>query len=352
MDTLTHGLVGALIGRISAAPDAPGSLPVRTRVWTGFLAGMFPDADFVVWFFNPQRYLLIHRGLTHSLVMLPLWSLLLSGVFALLYRGRYSWRKFVPLTAAAIAAHIGADVLTSFGTMIFAPLSDVRVSIPTTFIIDPYFTGIVAMGLVGSWAFPRSILPAGLAFALLAGYIGLEASLRAQAQDWGVRSVQGRGWEPAEVMALPQPLSPFNWEVVVARIGIHDPFHYRIAYVNLRAGAAKPGASGHGFLTRLWHAYAPLAHPHWRRLRFLNGSARARHLERQAWGARALRSYRRFSLFPFAVGTVGTKRQCVVFSDVRFLLPVARAPHLVYEVCRHGGRWSAPPTLSSPEGAR
>ncbi|MHB1586293.1 MAG: metal-dependent hydrolase [Acidiferrobacteraceae bacterium] len=347
LDTLTHGLVGALIGRVTARPDVPGGLPVRTRVWVAFLAGIFPDVDFVVWFFNHQQYLLVHRGLTHSLVMLPLWTLLLSGAFTLLYRRRYSWRTFAPVIAAAIAAHIGVDVLTAFGTMIFAPISNLRVSIPTTFIIDPYFTGIVVVGLAGSWMFRRSIVPAGVALALLAGYISFQESLRADAQDWGTAYARGRGWAPAEVMALPQPLSPFNWEVIVARIGADHTFRYRVAYINLRRRTVRsPGPSPQGFFTALWRSYRPLTHPDWRHVQFLNGTARARRFELDAWRSRALRPYRHFSLFPFATGTSRHKHaRCALFGDLRFVLPVSRGPGLLYGICRRDGLWFAPRNL-------
>jgi inner membrane protein len=347
LDTLTHGLVGALLARATARTD-PRSLPVRTRMWIGFLAGIFPDIDFIVWFFNRQQYLLIHRGLTHSLVMLPLWTLLLSFIFSWIYRGRYSWRAFLPVTALAIAAHIGADVLTSFGTMIFAPISDIRVSVPTTFVIDPYFTGIVVAGLAGSWVFRHSVLPAGIALALLAGYIGFQNSLREQAQHWGAAYAQGRGWTPAEVMAEAQPLSPFNWQVIVARRNAYGILQYRIAYVNLHQRTVpSPVPADAGLLNTLWHAYRPLAHPGWRRLSFLNGTPDTRRFEWRAWKSRALRPYRRFSLFPFATGETLIKgHRCALFGDVRFLLPAPHAPHLVYGLCRNHGIWFAPRALS------
>ncbi|MGZ5230004.1 MAG: metal-dependent hydrolase, partial [Burkholderiales bacterium] len=71
MDTLTHGLLGALLGRATAPrkveQDAE-SLPVRRRMLVGFLAAAFPDIDFVSSYMSPLSYLYHHRGITHSVL--------------------------------------------------------------------------------------------------------------------------------------------------------------------------------------------------------------------------------------------------------------------------------------------
>jgi len=46
----------------------------------------------------------------------------------------------------SIGAHIAGDVITSYGTMLLAPLSDWRAAIGTTFIIDLWFSGIIVAG--------------------------------------------------------------------------------------------------------------------------------------------------------------------------------------------------------------
>ncbi|PKO55674.1 MAG: hydrolase, partial [Betaproteobacteria bacterium HGW-Betaproteobacteria-21] len=89
MDTLTHALSGALAGRL-LAPRASGTavrpvLPVWQAVVAGAAAAAFPDLDFVLGYVSELTYLRGHRGVTHSLLLLPLWallvSLLMAGVF-------------------------------------------------------------------------------------------------------------------------------------------------------------------------------------------------------------------------------------------------------------------------------
>ena len=147
MDTLTHALSGALLARATAPAKASQSmLPLRRRVALGALAAAFPDCDVVVSWMSPLAYLYHHRGVTHSLVMLALWTLVLAWLCAKLWRGTENngpgWRAYAGVIGMGIAAHIAGDWITSFGTMVFAPLLDFRAALSTTFIIDLWFSEI------------------------------------------------------------------------------------------------------------------------------------------------------------------------------------------------------------------
>ena len=120
MDTLTHALSGALLARATAPGGATGAQRLK-RVVAGFLACAAPDLDFVVGFLGPVRYLELHRGVSHSLLLLPAWAWLLSWLLAALLRDRRGWRAYFGVTGMGLAAHIAGDVITSFGTMVLAP---------------------------------------------------------------------------------------------------------------------------------------------------------------------------------------------------------------------------------------
>ena len=155
MDTLTHAISGAVLAR-ATAPGKPQAddIPLLSRTVIGFLAAAFPDSDFILRFFDPMLYLTAHRGVTHSIVMLPLWALMLSFIFYWLWRKHYAWNKFFSICALSLGIHILGDLITSFGTMILSPFSDMRFALSTTFIIDPYFSGILLTGLVLSLLLP------------------------------------------------------------------------------------------------------------------------------------------------------------------------------------------------------
>ena len=108
MDPLTHALSGALLAR-ATAPSVQSSeqaLPLRTRVFVGFVAATFPDLDLVLRLIDTLTYLNWHQGPTHSLVMLPVWAFLLSYLFSSLLRKQYSWKAFYWPVCMGIAIHM------------------------------------------------------------------------------------------------------------------------------------------------------------------------------------------------------------------------------------------------------
>lgn len=99
--------------------------------------------------------------------------------------------------------------------MIYAPFSNRRVAWSTTFIIDLWFTGIIVAGLAASWRWRGSRVPAVVGLAGLAGYVGMQAVQRERAIDFGERHAANRDFAGAQVSAIPRPVSPFNWMVIV-----------------------------------------------------------------------------------------------------------------------------------------
>src|SRR5438874_11451929 len=96
-------------------PAPAGSIARRMAV--GFLACAAPDLDIVVAVVGPVAYLLNHRRVTHSLLLLPLWALGVAWVMAKLVREPGGWRAPYGLCVAALGLHVAGDVVTSYGTM-------------------------------------------------------------------------------------------------------------------------------------------------------------------------------------------------------------------------------------------
>ncbi len=331
MDTLTHALSGALLARATEPKEPrPDQLPRRTRMWIGFWAAAFPDSDFIVRFIDPLTYLITHRGITHSVVMLPLWALGLTFVFMWISKKKYSWRAFVGVCALGIAAHIVGDVITAFGTMIFAPLSDWRAQLPATFIIDPYFTGILIAGLIAAAVWKDTRRPAVIGLAMLAGYIGFQGILHHRAVAVGEAYAASRGLKAAEVSAVPQPFSPFNWMLVVE----HDN-NYHLSYVSLVRQERPDVLLDDAFwLRRVNAAYFPVDQAAWFQVPRYGETPMEVALAEKVWHSETFARYRRFALFP-AVYRVDAARDrtCVWFNDLRFAL-VGRDMPFRYGACR------------------
>ena len=335
MDTLTHALSGALLAR-ATEPRAtrPGQLPGATRMWVGFWAAAFPDGDFVLRLIDPLLYLTTHRGITHSVVLLPLWALGLGAAFYYLTRRRYSWRALVGVCAMAIGAHIVGDVITAFGTMLYAPLSAMRVAWPTTFIIDPYFTAIIIGGLIASWLWRATRAPAVLGLALLAGYVGFQGVLHERALDVG-RQYAARATLSGRVHALPQPFTPFHWLVV-----IEEPARYHMAYISLwRRERAPAPATDTNWLNRHLAAYDPAHQARWTQVARYGDAPRYASLARELWESDVLTAYRHFAMLPALYKTeTNDRRLCLWFEDLRFTL-VGREMPFRYGACHDGANW-------------
>ncbi len=334
MDTLTHALSGALLARATAPKNAPArSLP--RRVAAGFFAAAAPDLDFVLVFVSPVFYLEQHRGPTHSLLLLPLWALLLSWLLAKMLREPRGWRALYGVCALSLGAHILGDLITSFGTIVFAPLSDARYAWRMTFIIDLWFTGIILAGLIACLLWRGSRAPALAAGALLVAYVGFQALLKGQALDYARDYAQKQGWSKVELAAHPRAVSPFNWTVFAS-----DEAAHRFAHVNLRRTEPLPPA--HDFIGRLDAAFQPLAHARWEtRTRYGETEAEQR-IARAAWESPALGFMRWFADLP-AFDGLSAGSTCAWFLDLRFLNPGRDWLPFRYGACRErpGGPWRA-----------
>ena len=341
MDTLTHALSGALLVRAVSAggPGLAQAMPsLRARLVAGALAAAFPDGDVVLRAVDILTYLNWHQGVTHSLVLWPLWAWLLAQLFARIDRTHPDWHGYFGACALGIGAHIAGDIITNYGTMLFAPLSDRRLWLPTTFVIDLYFSAIIILGLLASWRWRATRRPAVVALCVLAGYVAFQALLHQQALDIALVHVRENGLIRYEVQALPQPLSPFNWKLLV----IEDDI-YRMAQVNLlRTGAdSAPPPSDAGFLSVLARSYHAPDGLVWARHARMGGNPSESSLVRAAWEDEALREFRRFAVYPalFGVAT-NTGHECVSFVDLRFVL-AGMAPPFQFAACRNptNGPW-------------
>src|SRR5512142_2919952 len=148
METVTHGLTGWLIAR--AVPPGEGR---RQATAATIVGSVLPDADNVASLFGSEAYLRIHRGISHSFLGVGVTSILV----ALLFYRFGKWKELRKLYLYALAgqlSHIALDLLNSYGTQIFQPFSDARVSFDLLFIVDLAFSGIIVAGLLLSRSRP------------------------------------------------------------------------------------------------------------------------------------------------------------------------------------------------------
>lgn len=329
MDTLTHSLLGALVVR-SVFPRNRSSHPLsnRQRMLTGALAAAFPDMDYVASFVDPMVYLTLwHRSITHSFVLLPLWALLLGLFLAVVFRQRSEWRYLTLLAGVSIVSHILSDLITVYGTQILSPLSGWRASVGTTFIIDPWFTLIVLVGCLAGFRESVRYVPQ-LCLAVLVVYVGFQAFMKQHALSVASAYLTRENVDPDRIDALPQPLSPFNWKLLVT-----SGTRYDVAYVNL-AGGYRVSADEAGFWAKFRRTYRDPAHVVWETFHKYGNDPATIHQVRSLWEDSQLDYFRRFAGYPAYYRTDHTpEKTCVWFTDLRYVLPYMTPPFR-YGLCR------------------
>lgn len=316
MDSLTHALMGAQLAHLGTPRDQ--RLSPRARLLLGGLAAAFPDVDFIGFAVDPLRFLAHwHQAPTHSLVLLPFWALLLGAGWCGLTGRREAFREAVVVSGLGIASHILLDVITAYGTQVFHPLSDRRVSLGTTFVIDPLFTAILVAGLLATLRGGGRPIAASCLL-LLSLYVGGQWLLQRQALRVAGEAARHRLIEPGPVVALPQPFSPFNWKLVVTQGDGHQ-----VAHVNLAGHPALvPSLPG----LQTWHAmaqaYAAPDRLVWQRRNLFGDEPSLRALAEPLWQRADFADFRRFAVLPALSRVDETEaRRCAWFTDLRYDLP-------------------------------
>lgn len=152
MDSITQAALGAAVGEAVLGKK----LGNRALAW-GLLFGTLPDLDIITSpFLDSAGRLEMHRGASHSLLLMVVASLLLAKPLAKLWKRE----KITPFRAGMFVfltwfTHVLIDCFTVYGTSVYWPFSESRVAFNHIFIIDPLYTLPLVVSLV--WlAFLRS----------------------------------------------------------------------------------------------------------------------------------------------------------------------------------------------------
>lgn len=211
MDNITHTLTGAIASKA-------GSEQHHTRLifWIVLVAANLPDIDFLLQFFGDRIfYMEHHRGLSHSFVFAPFFAAFVALILKLSVKG-IAFKLVFVYTFIGIVIHIFFDLITSFGTMIFYPVTDARYALDLIFIIDPWLTGSMIVFLILGRRFKihrKKIMWGAIAFIavyFLLAFVNREI-VRSKADDY----FTGLGIEYQRMIILPQPFAITNWMVAV-----------------------------------------------------------------------------------------------------------------------------------------
>ena len=221
MDPITHAASGAVA--MLAMPSRPAT---RLAVPLAALAAASPDID-ILMANTPMQFLLLHRGITHSLFVAPLLGLVLALVGCSLWRAHTSghWRfaKTWLFMTAMVLLHIWLDCITTYGTMIFLPFSPMRVRLNAVFIIDLLLT-LPLLWAIWRWRARRGLLL--LAVAWIFVYPGLSICLNAWHTAQTREHLAAQGRPPEQIVVLPDAFSPLFWRALYSETTPDGPKVY------------------------------------------------------------------------------------------------------------------------------
>lgn len=211
MDPLTHitaGAIGAQAIRRSALRD-------RYILLFCILAAWLPDIDNFIGFLGPEFYLIHHRGLTHSFIG----GILLAAGFVLVFKlfvKPFPFKRGFLLAYLFIALHIFLDLITSYGTQIFYPLTNGRYMLTSVFILDPIYTFVMIYFMYRTFKSPKTrktIAIAGFIWIFL--YPAINLGIRYSLEHHIEARLKHEGVEFTRVDVSTDLLSPFFWKVIV-----------------------------------------------------------------------------------------------------------------------------------------
>ncbi len=218
MDTITQAALGAAVGEVGWRRQLGG----RGVLW-GMICGLLPDLDVVAGLAGPWASLVFHRSWTHSLVVLPLVTPLVGWVGKRVNRSDAPLSTWIALSGWALITHPLLDVFTTYGTQLFAPLTDRRFSLDGVSILDPVYTVplLLALAVARLRSVPLRTSRLGVAAALTWGvaYLGLGCAWSEHARAAGLADLAAQGVLPEAVRTPPMMLLGPNRKVVARKDG-------------------------------------------------------------------------------------------------------------------------------------
>lgn len=214
MDSVTQAVLGAGIAGALMGPRYG-----RKALLAGAALATLPDLDVLINYGDPLAQMINHRGFSHSLFVLSALAMFLAWLarrFRLHHDDQGYGRLALTLWLVLIT-HPLLDAFTSYGTQLWWPLRPTPASWSSVFIIDPFYTLPLLVGVLIALAVsPRPKISRALGWLLMVSTAYLFASLAAkhwaEGRVYDMLAAQGR-W-PVAMFSVPQPFNIVLWRVV------------------------------------------------------------------------------------------------------------------------------------------
>src|SRR5581483_4316442 len=202
----THTLVGYAIARTGLDEWVPYAAA------TAVIAANLPDIEILTGLSGTATYLDHHRGITHSLIGIPVLALLLAGGMYF-FSGKF-WKTFA-VALLAMATHPMLDYTNRYGLRPFLPFDSTWYYGDLLFIFDPYIDAILLGGILTAGVLNGGRKAAAwISLILAVTYIGARVELRTLAasemEEYVAKIPGAKEWA-----VFPTMINPLVWEGII-----------------------------------------------------------------------------------------------------------------------------------------
>ncbi len=107
-----------------------------------------PDIDVISRFWDTEGlYQMWHRGITHSLFLVPIWALVLTLLCIVLFKVK-DYKRLFFISCIAVFIHNTSDLFNAWGTGYFEPFSSIRITFGVIPIVDVIFWLIMISSMI------------------------------------------------------------------------------------------------------------------------------------------------------------------------------------------------------------
>lgn len=210
MDVLSQAVLGSSLSQ-SFTNDKSKQI---TALIIGALAGMAPDLDILIRSADdPLLFLEFHRQFTHSLIFIPFGAFICSLFFYVFVKNKLSFSQVYLFSLLGFATHGLLDACTSYGTQLFWPFSNERVSWSVVSIVDPFFTIPVLIG-VSLAAYKNNRLISRITFVYAVVFLSLGLIQKHRAETALNILAQQRGHQLERTLVKPSFANRHVWKLV------------------------------------------------------------------------------------------------------------------------------------------
>ncbi|MFV0237778.1 MAG: metal-dependent hydrolase, partial [Flavobacteriales bacterium] len=153
MDSITQATLGVAVGEVLLGRKIGNKAAIL-----GAIIATIPDLDVALLpFYSNLEQISIHRGFSHSIVFSLIGAFLIAFILS-----KIKWTNSIKYFSLwlfswlVLFTHILLDAFTTYGTQLFLPFSNYRVSFDSINIVDPIYTASLLIGILFSiWFFRK-----------------------------------------------------------------------------------------------------------------------------------------------------------------------------------------------------